>query len=100
MPLAPGADAEPDARERSLAEELLGGVRQNWDKLRNTSADVLRGTFLMRNGRLHREEGIEPAWKLVVEKKGYDVLLDTLPWRLSMIRLSWMTELLNVQWRR
>jgi len=37
---------------------------------------------------------------LIVEAKAYDVLLDTLPWRISTIQLSWMTGMLAVQWRR
>jgi hypothetical protein len=100
MPLAEGSNVEPDARERSLSEELLGGVRQNWDKLRNTTAEALREAFLMRDGRLQAEGGSERTWRLIVELKAYDVLLDTLPWRLSPIRFGWMTEMLSVQWRR
>jgi hypothetical protein len=54
----------------------------------------------MRNGRLMRDESAGHHWALIVETKAYDVLLDTLPWRISMIRLSWMTDMLAVQWRR
>ena len=99
-PLAAAAEGEPDAREQAVSDELLGGVRQNWDKLRNTTTEGLRESFLMRNGRLMRDESAGHHWALIVETKAYDVLLDTLPWRISMIRLSWMTDMLAVQWRR
>jgi hypothetical protein len=99
--LAAASEGEPDAREQAVSEELLGGVRQNWDKLRNTTTECLLESFLMRNGRLVRDEsGTGRNWTLIVEAKAYDVLLDTLPWRISTIQLSWMTGMLAVQWRR
>lgn len=99
LPLAAGADRERDERELALSDGLLNGVKQNWDKLRGTSIDGLRESFLMRSGRLEREDGAEPHWRLSVEAKAFDVLLDTLPWNLSMVRLAWMPELLIVNWR-
>jgi hypothetical protein len=99
MPLSAAGQGELDAREQSVSEELLGGVRQNWDKLRNTTAEGLRESFLMRKGRLMHDESGGGHWTLMVEAKAYDMLLDTLPWRISMIQLSWMTERLVVQWR-
>lgn len=99
LPLAAGADRERDERELALSEGLLNGVKQNWDKLRGTTIEGLRESFLMRSGRLEREDGAEPHWRLSVEGKAFDVLLDTLPWNLSMVRLAWMPELLIVNWR-
>lgn len=100
VPLAPGADRPRDAREIELSEGLLNGVKQNWDKLRGTSVEGLREAFLMRAGRMRREDVAESSWRLDVETKAYDVLLDTLPWNLSIVRLGWMTDLLTVHWRR
>jgi hypothetical protein len=34
-----------------------------------------------------------------VEKNSIDILLDYLPWSLSMIMLPWRNELLRVDWR-
>ena len=42
---------------------------------------VFRESFLMRNGRLMRDESAGHHWALIVETKAYDVLLDTLPWQ-------------------
>jgi hypothetical protein len=71
-------------------------VTQNWEKLRNTSIAGLRQTFLLREGRLQRKDD---AWSLTVSAKPFDVLLDSLPWRLSMVRLPWMETILHVKWR-
>jgi len=82
--------------EQQLSEQLLFGVTQNWEKLRNTSILGLRQSFLLREGRLQRKDD---AWSLTVSTKTYDALLDSLPWRLSMVRLPWMETILYVKWR-
>jgi hypothetical protein len=82
--------------EAQLSEQLLYGVTQNWDKLRNTSIAGLREAFLQREGRLLRKDD---AWSLAVSAKPYDLLLDSLPWSLSTIKLGWMPQPLYVQWR-
>src|SRR5882724_6709839 len=82
--------------EQQLSEQLLYGVTQNWEKLRNTSILGLRQSFLLREGRLQRKDD---AWSLTVSTKTYDALLDSLPWRLSMVRLPWMETILYVKWR-
>jgi hypothetical protein len=82
--------------EKQVSEQLLHGVTQNWGQLKNTSIEGLRETFLMREGRLVRKED---DWTLTVSGKSFDVLLRTLPWAISTIRLSWMEGVLWVQWK-
>lgn len=77
------------------ANALLRGIIQNWPALKNTSIDGLRETFLQRDGVLARQG---TGWKLRVERKPPDVLLDTLPWTISMIRLPWMECMLTTEW--
>jgi hypothetical protein len=77
------------------ANALLRGVIANWPALKNTSIDGLRETFLQREGILARAT---IGWKLRVERKAPDVLLDTLPWTISMIRLPWMECMLTTEW--
>jgi len=93
-------DAAPEITEEeaALSNQLLQGVIANWGKLGNTSIDGLRESFLLREGRLVCVESGN-SWLLTVSVKGYDILLDSLPWRLSMIRLPWMQTLLNTKWR-
>jgi hypothetical protein len=65
--------------------------------LRNTSPDGLRGTFLIRSGKLCLRDGGD--WSLQVESNSFDILLDQLPWGISMIKLPWMEKMLWVEWR-
>ena len=85
-----------DTSEREEATALLEAVVHHWSALGNSSADALRGTFLFRPGKLVRRGGRE--WWLQVEKRTVDILLDQLPWGLSMIKLPWMTDMLWVEW--
>jgi hypothetical protein len=83
--------------EKQVCDGLLEAMVKNWGALKNTSADGLRTSFLMRDGTL-RKEAI--GWKLQIEKKVYDILLEKLPWGYSMIQLPWMELPLNTEWEK
>ena len=85
-----------EEEEKKVAESLLTAITQQWDKLKNTSADGLRGSFFVREGQLSLTQS--GKWKLFIEKKPYDVLLDFMPWGLSTIKLKWMEKVLLVEW--
>jgi len=98
VPLAePVAAVTPNAEEIAESSALLAAVIRNWSALRNTGPDALRGTFLMRPGRLSRD--VDGDWLLQVEVQTVDILLDQLPWGISMIQTPWMQHLLRVEWR-
>ncbi len=83
--------------ETEEAGVLLEAVIRHWSVLRNTSPDGLRGTFLLRPGKVSlRDDG---DWLLQVESNSVDILLDQLPWGISMIKLPWMDMMLWVEWR-
>ncbi|MBC7913655.1 MAG: hypothetical protein H7Y07_05980, partial [Pyrinomonadaceae bacterium] len=82
-------------KEKAVSAELLTAVISRWDKLKNTSVESLRASFLQRQGALEKTGDI---WTLNVEKRGYDVLLETLPWSVGMIKTSMMDNFLNVEW--
>lgn len=82
--------------EKQEAKKLLKVVIQHWDALGATSPLGLQQGFLQRQGKLINDG---QGWKLSVEHKTIDILLDRLPWNLSMIKLPWMKELLHVEWR-
>ena len=84
-----------ESKEKELAGEMLKGVLANWEKLSNTTVAGLRETFLLRSGSLMNEEH---QFVLAVEKKGVDVLLDSLPWSFSTVKMHWMTKPLVVLW--
>nr|WP_276898103.1 contractile injection system tape measure protein [Pedobacter kyonggii] len=81
--------------ELSQSAELKATVIKHWTKLGSTSIEGLTQTFLIRNGSLIFREG---NYNLHVERKGLDILLDTLPWSLSIIRLPWNNYLINLNW--
>ena len=91
-------DMEIDISEEeiNLSNSLLTGAITNWEKLKGTRIGTFRETFLQRNGSLYY---MNNRWELKVEKKAYDVLLETLPWGIQMIQMSWMKERLVVLWR-
>ena len=83
--------------EAELAEcdELKLTVIKHWPKLATTTVKGFTNTFLRRTGSLIFREG---NYHLYVERKGFDVLLDTIPWPLSIIRLPWNNYLINLNW--
>jgi hypothetical protein len=89
------AEIEITEAEKETAHSLLKAVIGNWEKLKNSSVDALRGSFLIRDGSLIFKED---AWHLKIEQRGYDVLLQTLPWTIGMIKTPWMDKFLYVEW--
>ena len=82
--------------EKQEANGLLEAVVANWGALGKSSPDGLREGFLVRDGKLLQKDS---GWKLIVEPKAIDVLLDRLPWGIGIVKLPWMPEILKVEWR-
>jgi len=76
-------------KEIDTATSLLKACLMHWEKLKKSSITSLRYTFLQRKGFL---EQVENAYQLTMEKSGTDILLDSLPWSFSMIKLPWLKE--------
>ena len=90
------SDVVLTGNETSEANSLLESAIRWWEALRSTSPDGLRGAFLCRPGKLSvRSDG---DWLLQVERQSYDVLLDQLPWGISVVRLPWMGKMVWVEW--
>lgn len=101
-----------DSAQEALLNGLLGSVIEHWRALGKTSIQGLRDSFLLREARLQRlkpADGDEAkgnnsstagqSWRLSVEPRAYDMLLDRLPWSFSLIKLPWMGGALHVDWR-
>jgi hypothetical protein len=86
---------EPTPRERDLCRALLTSMIANWPIIRNTSVEGLQETFLQREGRLQQKPD---GWRLVVQRKTLDVLLDRIPWSISTIIHPWMPAPIFVTW--
>ncbi|KAA6439399.1 hypothetical protein FEM33_14155 [Dyadobacter flavalbus] len=82
-------------KEKDEAVLMLENLIANWAILKNTSVEGLRSSFFAREGKLNRENG---PWKIIVEQKSFDMLLDHLPYPISIIKLPWMDDMLKVDW--
>lgn len=83
-------------REKDESRQLLEAVIRNWPALKSTSPQGLQGNFLCREGVLSpRQEG---GWLLKVAGSTIDLLLDKLPWSISVVKLPWMPASLHVEW--
>lgn len=87
---------ELTSEEKNMAESLLQGMKNNWEKMKNASVEAIRETFLQREGVL---EFGSASIILRVPKTGVDVLLDSISWNISVVRLPWMEKSLEVKWR-
>ncbi|SDU58374.1 contractile injection system tape measure protein [Desulfobacula phenolica] len=83
--------------EQEIIESLISGMIQNWKAIGNTSIPGFRESFLTRNGVLTLDRN--DCWRLKVESKTFDMLLDSLPWSFSTIRHPWMDRVIYVKWR-
>ena len=81
--------------EMEVTAELLDVFIERWEKLKNTSVEGLQNSFIMRDGMLNFKEDY---WNLKVEQRGYDILLQTLPWAYGYIKTAWMPYNLTVEW--
>jgi hypothetical protein len=81
--------------EQSEADHLLNVILGYWKALGSTSIDGLRFNFLLRDGKLSETSD---GWKLLVERKPQDRLMDSLPWGFSLFKLPWMDKKMFVEW--
>lgn len=86
---------EPTKHEVEQCRELLTAVITHWQALQNSSPAALRTGFLQRPGLL---SVCDSGWLLRVEGRSHDVLLQRLPWGLSLVRYSWMDRPLTIDW--
>ena len=81
--------------EKTNARDLLQYVISEWKALKNSSAATLQQLFLQREGKLVHND---PNWTLRVEEHAMDILLGKLPWGFSVVKLSWMEEMVFGEW--
>jgi hypothetical protein len=85
----PGEDWDP------LCEDLLRAAIAHWSVLGETSPAGFRQTFLLREGDLIRSE---KGWTVRVHPGSFDILLQSLPWALSLVPLPWLEKPIHVLW--
>jgi len=85
-------------KEKEIINELVQAIGQMWDKLKHTSIEAIRMSFLQRKGFVTQEER-QGFWMLKVEEKPYDILLDSIPWNFRLFKASWGNTLIETKWR-
>ncbi|WP_394216240.1 contractile injection system tape measure protein [Brachybacterium vulturis] len=102
MPLTTPLDADQGlgTAEDEEADALLRAAIEHWGALGGSEPAALRGEFLNREGLLELATDGDPTGedRLHVGTRGSDVLLEALPWPVSLIQLPWMPRMLSVQW--
>lgn len=86
-----------DESTQGQCDALLVAVIGHWRALGATSPTGLRETFLQRSGNIRYVP--DKGWMLTVDSQAFDVLLDRLPWRFSVIKYAFMEDALHVHWR-
>lgn len=81
--------------EVSETDKMITAAISHWSKIKNTSVEGFKESFILRDGKLTDEEN---CWKLLVERKSFDILLDSIPWTFSSIKLPWMIKPIKVEW--
>ncbi|MCH7400363.1 contractile injection system tape measure protein [Belliella kenyensis] len=82
--------------EESIKEEisnLFNAILSNWKRLKFTSPEALRDLFFLREGKLE-----EDNHRLVVKRMAQDLLLENLPWSISVVKLPWFSKPIYVDW--
>jgi hypothetical protein len=82
--------------EKEQALSLLHAVLEHWKAMSGSSVEALQETFLQREGKL--ELLANDTYELWVEEKGYDILLEQLPWGIGMVKTPWMEDYLTCHW--
>ncbi len=83
--------------EKVTCQRLLEAVLEHWAIMKNSSKEALQETFLKREGKLEIQFNGFEMW---MEEKGYDILLDQLPWGIGMIQTPWMESYLTCNWKQ
>jgi len=81
--------------QKESCEVLLTSALNHWEGLKTNSVDALRSEFLMREGKLL---ATDEHYKLFVQRKTQDILLETLPWNLSITKIPWKKKMILIDW--
>ncbi|NLC86293.1 MAG: hypothetical protein GX680_05035 [Bacteroidales bacterium] len=77
------------------AINMLREVIRQWPELKNSTIDDLRELFIQRNGKLIKKGS---KYKIIVERKVQDLLLEKLSWNISAVNFPWRKDVLFVDW--
>ncbi len=82
-------------KDKEGCEELLSAVLEHWQVLKKSTKNTLRDLFIKRDGQLTLTK---ETIKLKIERAAQDVLLEKIPWNISLFRLKWMEKMMHIEW--
>lgn len=82
-------------KQKEACNEMLGAALSHWPALKTNNIDALRSEFLMREGKIIANAERE---KLFIQRKTQDILLDQLPWSLSLMKCPWKKNMVFLEW--
>ncbi|WP_111669043.1 contractile injection system tape measure protein [Algoriphagus litoralis] len=85
----------PSELEKEEIKNLLDAMVTRWTALKSTSGASMAKGFFPREGSLRR---VDKGFQLQIPRISIDILLNRLPWTISIIKLPWMEETLYTEW--
>lgn len=85
----------PTQLEIDTTAELFSVFIQRWTKMKNSTVEGIRSSFLVRNAVIRMTED---GWNMRVEQRSFDIILQTLPWAYGFIKTGWMDKILYTEW--
>lgn len=85
----------PSELEKEEIKNLLDAMVTRWSALKSTSGASMAKGFFRREGSLRR---VDKGFQLLIPRISIDILLNRLPWTISIIKLPWMEETLYTEW--
>ncbi|SHO62234.1 contractile injection system tape measure protein [Algoriphagus zhangzhouensis] len=86
---------EPTDLEKEEMKNLLDTLAQRWKALKTSSGKSISKGFFHREGSLRK---VEKGFQLIIPRTSIDILLNQLPWGISIIKHPWMEETLFTEW--
>ncbi len=84
------------AKEKEETTNLLLSILDAWKALKNSSPRAIQEAFLSREGYLKQQE--DGSLKVHIERQTLDLLIDRIPWTISILRIPGSNEILYVEW--
>jgi len=86
---------EPNDLEKEEMKNLLDTLAQRWKALKTSSGKSISKGFFRREGSLRK---VDKGFQLIIPRTSIDILLNQLPWGISIIKHPWMEETLFTEW--
>lgn len=83
-------------QEKREIEELYGAILQYWNPFKSSSYQSMRQAFIKRKGAIEMNE---KGYVIRVSGGSIDILMDDLPWEISMFFLPWTSPFI-VEWQK